>query len=171
MIQFPLHNVGHAHGSQRQEHEDRDSDWIQQEEAAGIYAGEGQQRWTDFAIVVSEEPQIHVAIERPHTRNADRRIYGEQDEHDGRPEFVQGLRPSPGFNMWVVQKGRVASDNCKQQGQNKTGNHAQRGKCHYPQRAAEADTVPETAKSWFPGAQCQVREVSSVGWRREHDIA
>ena len=47
--------------------------------------------------------------------------------------------------MWVVQKGRVASDNCKQHGQNKTGNHAQRGKCHYRQRVAEAEKRAQLA--------------------------
>ena len=67
---------------QRNVHEDRDSDWVQHEEEGRIDAGEGIPRWADYSIVVLEEPQIHVTIERPHSRNTHRRIHGEEHEHD-----------------------------------------------------------------------------------------
>jgi hypothetical protein len=34
----------------------------------------------------------------------------------------------------------------------------------------EADPRPKAAQSWFPGAQCQVRQGFSVRWRIEHDV-
>jgi hypothetical protein len=67
---------------QRKVHEGWDSQGIQHKKAGGVDEGEGEYRWAEFAVVVLEEPEINVTIECPHSRDADRRIYAEEDKHD-----------------------------------------------------------------------------------------
>ena len=72
----------HVFVPERTVHEDRDPNRVHREEEGRINAGERRHRWAELAVVVFEEPQIHVTIERAHSSDTDRRIHRKLQKHD-----------------------------------------------------------------------------------------